>query len=273
MMNRDREGRLVIRLSCRRRQPVIRGLTAVQPGPGRVMQPSLGATHVFQVLIASGPQAAPGPQRFVLSLGVHVALIGAAALARHPSHPAPARSSEPEALYLSPPPIRPPVPIANRTTDPPSGPLAPVWQPQVGLPDLDPVVPPATVPDVADLLHAATATGPGSENGIGAATAMTAELLTGDLVDDPVEIVAQPDPRYPAALAQAQVTGRVELSYVVDTLGVAEPGSLRTLTSTHRAFEAAARASVLASQYRPARLHGILVRQLIRQTFSFRVRD
>jgi len=226
---------------------------------------------VFQVLIASGPPPAPGPQRFVLSIGIHVVLIGAAALVRHPSLPTPSRSSEPEALYLSPPPIPPPAPIANRRTDRPSGPLAPVWQPQVGLPDLDPVVLPATVPGVADLLHRAPGPGPGK--GIGAATAMTAELLTGDLVDDPVEIVEQPDPRYPAALAQAQITGRVELSYVVDTLGVAEPGSLRTVTSTHRAFEAAARASVLASRYRPARLRGILVRQLVRQTFSFRLRD
>ncbi|MGH7512632.1 MAG: TonB family protein [Gemmatimonadales bacterium] len=133
---------------------------------------------------------------------------------------------------------------------------------------------PATVPVVADLLHGASlTTGPRPGPGAGYATAVTPELRSADAVDDPVETIEQPDPRYPAALAQARVTGRVELSYVVDTLGVAEPGSLRTLMSTHRAFEAAARASVLASRYRPARLHGNLVRQLVRQTFTFRIRD
>lgn len=230
---------------------------------------------MFQVLIASGPQTRPGLQRFVLSIGVHVALIGTAAgLARQPLETTALRPSEPELLYVAPPPVRPSVPMVNQATSRPSGPLAPVWQPMIGLPDADPVVLPSTVPVVADLLRGATLTtghrlGPGA----GEATAVTPELLSADAVDDPVEIIEQPDPRYPAALAQARVPGRVELSYTVDTLGMAEPGSLRTLMSTHQAFDAAARASVLATRYRPARLHGSPVRQLVRQSFTFRMRE
>lgn len=230
---------------------------------------------MFQVLIASGPQARPGLHRFVLSIGVHVGLIGtAAALARDPSAPTPPAPSEPELLYLAAPPTPPSGPIGSQATPRPSGPLAPTWEPKIGLPDLDPVVLPAMVPGVAGLLRDATlTTGPEPGLSVGSASVRTPELLTADAVDDPVDIIEQPEPRYPAALAQAQVTGRVELSYIVDTLGVAEPGSLRTLTSTHRAFGAAARASVLASRYRPARLHGSLVRQLVRQTFTFRLRE
>jgi TonB family protein len=89
-------------------------------------------------------------------------------------------------------------------------------------------------------------------------------------VDDPVEVIEQPSPRYPPVLAQAGVAGRVELEYVVDALGRAEPGSLHALTSTRPEFEAAARAAVLDSRYRPARLHGQVVRQLVRQVLSFR---
>ena len=85
-----------------------------------------------------------------------------------------------------------------------------------------------------------------------------------------VEVIQQPSLRYPPALAQAGITGRVELEYVVDTLGRAEPGSLHALTSTRPEFEAAARAAVLGSRYRPARLHGHAVRQLVRQILSFR---
>ena len=96
------------------------------------------------------------------------------------------------------------------------------------------------------------------------------ELWTANSVDDPVEVIEQPAPRYPPALAQAGVTGRVELEYVVDTLGRAEPGSLRAETSTRPEIEAAARAAILGSRYRPARLHGQVVRQLVRQTLSFR---
>jgi TonB family protein len=72
-------------------------------------------------------------------------------------------------------------------------------------------------------------------------------------------------------LEQAGITGRVVLEYVVDTTGRAEPGSLRTLVATYPAFEAAARATVLASRYRPARLGGRVVRQLVRQTLRFPV--
>ncbi len=99
------------------------------------------------------------------------------------------------------------------------------------------------------------------------------DLFTVAAVDDPVGIIHQPVPRYPPALAYAGITGRVELMYVVDTTGRAEPGSLRVLVSSHPAFEAAARESVTGGRSSPARLHGRMVRQLVRQALSFRVGD
>jgi TonB family protein len=89
-------------------------------------------------------------------------------------------------------------------------------------------------------------------------------------VDDPVQLLEQPPVRYPPALAQASVAGRVELEFVVDTLGQVEPGSVRTLASTHPEFEAAARRAVLVSRFRPALWRGRLVRQVARQSFRFR---
>ena len=102
---------------------------------------------------------------------------------------------------------------------------------------------------------------------------LDAAALPASAVDEPVGIIRQPAPEYPPALAQARITGRVELAYVVDTTGLVELASVLALSSTHPAFEAAARASILASRYRPATLNGRVVRQLVRQTLTFRLRD
>ena len=151
----------------------------------------------------------------------------------------------------------------------------PSWAPFFQVPDLSPLVLPTASPSVVDLLGTApfrSGSSPGLPGSLvgGPAPTGIGGLWTADSVDDPVEVIEQPDPRYPPVLAQAGIAGRVELEYVVDTLGRAEPGSLHALTSTRPEFEAAARAAVLGSRYRPARLHGQVVRQLVRQVLSFR---
>jgi TonB family protein len=229
---------------------------------------------VFHTLVASGPQARPSARRFLLSVSFHgVAVAGAIALTRQASP-----------LTTSPPPIEALVfvaPQARQTSLPAASDRVlsqaaptPSWEPFLQVPDLSPLVPPTALPSVADLLAAASFRSgssplPGSLVG-GSAPTGASKLWTADSVDDPVEVIEQPSPRYPAVLAQAGITGRVELEYVVDTSGRAEPGSLHALTSTRPEFEAAARAAVLGSRYRPARLHGQVVRQLVRQMLSFR---
>jgi TonB family protein len=91
-----------------------------------------------------------------------------------------------------------------------------------------------------------------------------------DAVDQPVEVLERPPVKYPPALAQARIAGRVELEFVVDTLGGVEPATVRTLASTRSEFEAVARATILATRFRPAQWHGRPVRQLVRQALTFR---
>ena len=233
---------------------------------------------MFESLVASGPQARVGAHRYVLSVSLHGALIaGAVALTRHPTTPGRAGPADPSVVYLAPQPVRRPPALANHAPLSRARPPAPAWPPRVETPDLALPALSANVPTTADLVEAAKIE-PGAAPGLpdfgpGAGTSLTSELLTPVTVDEPVEVVEQPAPRYPRGLAQAGVTGRVELEYVVDTTGRAEPGSLRTVMATHPAFEAAARASVVASRYRPARLGGRMVRQLVRQTFTFRSRE
>lgn len=88
-------------------------------------------------------------------------------------------------------------------------------------------------------------------------------------VDDPALVLSQPTPRYPAALQSAGVSGHVELEYVVDSSGHAEPASVRVLTTSHAAFVEAAKEAILAGVYRPARYRGSIVRQQVRQRVVF----
>ena len=82
---------------------------------------------------------------------------------------------------------------------------------------------------------------------------------------EPASAVFQPAPRYPASMEALSIEGRVTVEFVIDTTGRVQPASIRILESTHAAFEAAARAAIAGSLFRPARLRAHPVRQLTRQ--------
>jgi len=92
-------------------------------------------------------------------------------------------------------------------------------------------------------------------------------------VDQAVQIVTEPEPRYPKTLLDSLVSGRVELQYVVDTTGHAEPNSIRVIFQTHQEFVEPATEAILASVFRPARFRGRLVRQLVQQRIVFNARS
>lgn len=229
---------------------------------------------MFQTLLASSPQASPGLSRLLASIGLHaVALSVALGLtSMHPAVITPSREarmplllptlhpSRPEPTGTSAP--RSPLPVPTPLSPPTIEPLA------LALPEFG-----SSGPTVAELLASVSqAEGtPGDATSPTGVTPGSSPALRGELeVDDPVQILEQPPVGYPPALAQASVAGRVELEFVVDTLGRVEPHSVRTLGSTHPEFEAAARRAVLVSRFRPARWRGRLVRQVARQSFRFR---
>jgi protein TonB len=78
-------------------------------------------------------------------------------------------------------------------------------------------------------------------------------------------------PRYPAMLQSAGLEGDVRAQFVVDTLGRVEQGSVRTLDTTHDLFAAAVREALTRARFRPAEVGGHKVRQLVEQTFTFRI--
>src|SRR3989442_4371885 len=70
-------------------------------------------------------------------------------------------------------------------------------------------------------------------------------------VDEPAAIVSAPPLEYPPALRQAGLQGRVTVQAVIDTLGRAEPGSLKVIARPNTAFDKSALAYVPHAVLRP----------------------
>src|SRR5712664_2518834 len=90
-------------------------------------------------------------------------------------------------------------------------------------------------------------------------------------VDERAAIVSAPPLEYPPALRQAGLQGRVTVQAVIDTLGRAEPASLKIIARPNTAFDQSARAYVLHTVFRPARIKGRAVRVLIRVPVDYRI--
>src|SRR5712692_1595699 len=89
-------------------------------------------------------------------------------------------------------------------------------------------------------------------------------------VDERAEVVSAPPLEYPPALRQAGLEGRVTVQAVIDTLGRAEPASLKVIARPNTAFDQSARAYVLHAVFRPARVKGRPVRVLITVPVDYR---
>lgn len=144
------------------------------------------------------------------------------------------------------------------------------------------VMPPTEIPkdippvNLNERFNAADFSGKGVEGGIstgvvGGSGPVTGETFLQEQVDDPVQLVSKVQPRYPPVLQQAGVTGYVDAQYVVDTLGHAEPASWRVMKSTNGQFEAPAREAIMKALFKPARIKGQAVRQLVQQKISFNI--
>src|SRR5712692_6929028 len=99
----------------------------------------------------------------------------------------------------------------------------------------------------------------------------TDQVYSEATVDERVEIVSSPPLEYPPALRQAGLQGRVTVQAVIDTLGRAEPASLKVIARPNTAFDQSARAYVLHAVFRPARVKGRAVRVLITVPVDYRI--
>ena len=96
------------------------------------------------------------------------------------------------------------------------------------------------------------------------------------LTEIEVDSAVVPDPEsggpaYPPEMLKLGVEGTVLARFVVDTFGRAETKSFLALQTTNQAFADAVRASLPQMKFRPARLAGKAVPQLVVQSFAFRI--
>ena len=78
-------------------------------------------------------------------------------------------------------------------------------------------------------------------------------------------------PQYPEALRKLGVEGFVQVRYVVDSTGLADPSSLEVVSATRFEFAMAVRSALPGMHFNPARIGVRRVRQLVVQDFNFRI--
>jgi len=167
-----------------------------------------------------------------------------------------------------PPPEQPPPDMVVSATPPPLG-FQTVMPPTEIPKDIPPV-------NLNERFNAADFSGKGVEGGIatgvvGGTGPVTGETFLQTEVDDPVQQINIPKPRFPPVLQQAGVSGFVDVTYVVDTTGHAEPSSWKVQKSSNVQFEAPAREAIMKGVFKPARIKGAAVRQLVQQKISFNI--
>ena len=98
---------------------------------------------------------------------------------------------------------------------------------------------------------------------------VTSETFTSDQVDDPVQPLTGPSPVYPETMRAVGIDGTVRLRFVVGTNGRVESGSISVVSSTNKAFEPAAIKAIRDWTFKPAKMRGQAVRQLVEQNIRF----
>jgi protein TonB len=111
--------------------------------------------------------------------------------------------------------------------------------------------------------------GGGGKGGLG--SGRSGKAYDENQVDRAVSIARAETPRYPEALKSVGVEGTVAMRFIVGADGRVEPGSIEVISTPHRLFAEAVRRSLLETRYRPAEAGGRPVRQVVEQTFSFKI--
>jgi protein TonB len=109
----------------------------------------------------------------------------------------------------------------------------------------------------------------GGKGGLGSGS--SGKAYDENTVDRAVTVTRAAPPRYPESLKSVGVEGVVAMRFIVGADGRVEPGSIDVISTPHKLFAEAVRKSLLETRYRPAEAAGHAVRQVVEQTFSFKI--
>ncbi|MEO8479532.1 MAG: energy transducer TonB [Gemmatimonadota bacterium] len=236
---------------------------------------------MFENLIESQPKKQRSVGQTILSVAMHVLLVFGAIKATAGAAQAAAGIIQDDTSFLLAPPPPPPPPPPPETPPPDaivtSNPPPQGFQTIVPPKDLPTEIPPVNLNEKFD---ASDFSGRGVEGGVAkgviGGTGPVSEIIgtqtyTEDQVDDPVRRTGGPNPVYPPAMQTVGIDGSVRLRFVVGTNGRAESSSIQVVSSTNKAFEAAAIKTIRESTFKPAMMKGQAVRQLVEQNVSFKL--
>jgi hypothetical protein len=91
-------------------------------------------------------------------------------------------------------------------------------------------------------------------------------------VQEPPARLRGPAPIYPVLLLQDAIEGIVLIRAVIDTTGRPEPSSVEAVVASNPGFIASAKATVLGSVWRPAKVMGRKVRVVITIPITYAIR-
>ena len=233
---------------------------------------------MFENLIESKQKGTRTIGQTILSVLVHGGLVfGAVKATQGVAETIKNRPVDTTMVFLKPPPPPPPPPdqpppdVVVAANPPPKG-----FQTVVAPTDIPKDIPPVDLNEKP--FDPKDFTGKGVEGGIAAGIVggtgpvdVSGEVFLEAQLDDPVQPISIPQPRYPPVLQSAGIAGAVDLQYVVDTTGHAEPSSFKVMKTTHQAFVEPAREAITKGVFKPAKFKGQPVRQLVQQRISFKV--
>lgn len=204
---------------------------------------------------------APG---LTLSMAAHAVLCYAAAMATMPGETRESHVARDTSLIYvrsqAQKPLEPPPPIQRET--------------------FRTLVAPANIPNSIPPIDLSLTIDPGDYTGVGIergpaqgveGPADPTQVYIESIIDEPPVRISFPPPEYPRALLEARIDGSVVLEAVIDTLGHPEPGSIKVINSTNRAFEGAARDALRRAMFRAGGVKGQRVRVLVRQPLRFQL--
>lgn len=234
---------------------------------------------MFENLIESKPKKEQSTGQLILSVIFHVLIIfGAVKATQGAAETVKKLLSDSTAVFIKPPdppppppPDQPPPDVVVAQNPPPQG-----FQTLVPPKEIPTEIPPV---DLNQKFNAKDFSGKGVEGGIakgvvggtGPVDIVSGESFTVDQVDDPVQYLDGGVPVYPPVLKSAGVEGKVSLRFVVGTDGRPEAATIQVLSSTNKAFEAPAIEAIKKARFKPAKIRGQPVRQLVDQAVSFKL--
>lgn len=231
---------------------------------------------MFERLPESNRKRPKNAKQNAVSLVVHAALIyGAVEATKGAAEQLDNRLKDTTMVFVeapkaTPPPPPPPQQMIVAANPPPQG--------------FQTIVPPTEIPteippvDLNQRFDPKDFTGKGVEGGIaagvaggtGAVPTVNGDVFLSQDIDDPPAKVSGPDPRYPPAMESAGIPGRVEVLFVVDTLGHVEANSFKVTKTTHQAFVEPAREAIMKTLFKPGKSHGTAVRVQVQTAVVFK---